>query len=319
MLYKVNAEAEGEGAELAEEFKVEGYPTFVVTNAGAETISRWWGYDDGGADFIATVTDAAADPTTIAEKMERFEAEPTAKDAATVGYYYLTREEALEAVTWLERAIELGDPEEVYEYLLVMATSVGIEDELFSLDDLKTAANRALASPHMSQQQTVNVAFMVTRQLRADDAQGVAPYIEAGLAATEGSDDEDLQRSRQRLLIDEALLVRGDTRLAVDLRRETLDDGWDSDPDQLNGFAWWCFENEVNLEEAEALARRGAELAEDDAKKAQIIDTVAEIVNLRGDRAGAAELIQQAVALNPDSSYYQEQLDRFATAVADAD
>ncbi len=44
-----------------------------------------------------------------------------------------------------------------------------------------------------------------------------------------------------------------------------------------------------------------------------------EIVNLRGDRAGAAELIQQAVALNPDSSYYQEQLDRFATAVADAD
>jgi tetratricopeptide (TPR) repeat protein len=313
VLFKVNAEAEDGGEELATEFTVKGYPTFVMTNAHGETINRWWGFD-GTPEFLETFNEAASDPTTIAEKQARFESAPTAKDAETLGDYHLTRNESIEAVGYFEKAIEIGDPEETYEVDLVMAKTMGVRDELFTVDDVKAAADLALLSPHISESQTVEVVRWTIGLLDDEDSAAAAPYIEAGLMATEGTEDEDLQKARQRLLISQALMVTGDKELAVSLKRETMPEGWQEDAGELNGFAWWCFENEVNLEEAEALARNGAELAEDDSQKAQILDTVAEIVNLRGDTDGAIALMQRAIELAPDNDYYTEQLDRFTGA-----
>ena len=126
-----------------------------------------------------------------------------------------------------------------------------------------------------------------------------------------------LLKDRRKLLISEALLVKDDPELALGLVREGLPEGWEEDAGRLNGFAWWCFENDVNLEEAEMLARKGAELAEDDSKKAQILDTAAEIAYLRGDQAEAVALIQQAIVLDSDSEGYGEKLDRFNGSVAE--
>lgn len=311
VFFKVNAEAEDGGEELATEFTVKGYPTFVMTNAEGETINRWWGFD-GTPEFLQTFNEAASDPTTIAEKQARFESAPTSKDAGTLGDYYLTRNEVVEAAGYFEKAIELGDPEETYEVDLVLAKTIGVRDEVFTVDDVKAAADLALLSPHISESQTVEVVRWTIGVLDDEDSAAAAPYIETGLMATEGTDDEDLQKARQRLLIAQALMVTGDKELAVSLKRETMPEGWQADAGDLNGFAWWCFENEVQLEEAEALARKGAELAEDDLQKAQIIDTVAEIVNLRGDQDGAIALMQQAIELDPDNDYYTEKRDRFA-------
>jgi tetratricopeptide (TPR) repeat protein len=314
VFYPIDAEGE-EGVELAKEFAIGGYPTFVVANAEAETISRWWGYETAD-EFIDAVAEALADPTTIAEKKARYEAEPTARDAFVLGEYHTTREEGPEAVEYLTKAIELG-PDEGYEYNLFWATLVGVGEEGFTLDELKMVADQALASPNLDASKIVDVARSTVRALEDDDPGGVAPYIAAGLAASEGTDDPDLQKTRRQLLISEALLVKNDRDLALGLVRENLPEGWEEDSGRLNGFAWWCFEHEVNLEEAEVLARKGAELADDDAEKARILDTVAEIANLRGDQAGAVVLIQQAIELDPDSEHYGEQLDRFTGSVAE--
>ena len=66
------------------------------------------------------------------------------------------------------------------------------------------------------------------------------------------------------------------------------------------------------------LARKGAELAEEDAAKAMILDTVAEIVNLRGDRDEAIALMKQAVELDPDNEYFQKQVSRFEGELAES-
>jgi tetratricopeptide (TPR) repeat protein len=314
VFYPIDAEGE-EGLELAEEFAIGGYPTFIVANAEAETISRWWGYETAD-EFIDTVAESVADPTTIAEKKARYEAEPTARDALVIGEYHMTREEGPEAVEYLTAAIELG-PDEGYEYNLFWATYIGFANEDFTSDELKVIADQALASPNLDADKLVDVARNTIRALEDEDPEGAAPYIAAGLAASEGTDDPDLQKSRRKLLISEALLVKGDRELALSLVREDLPEGWEEDPGRLNGFAWWCFENEINLEEAETLARKGAELAEDDAEKAQILDTVAEIAHLRGNQAEAVALIQQAIDLDPDSEHYGEQLDRFTGSVAE--
>jgi len=42
-----------------------------------------------------------------------------------------------------------------------------------------------------------------------------------------------------------------------------------------------------------------------------ILDTVAELCNLRGDREEAITIIGQAIELDPDTDYFKEQLVRF--------
>lgn len=314
MFYPIDAEGE-EGVELAEQFAIGGYPTFVVANAETETISRWWGYDTAD-EFIEAVDEAIADPTTIAEKKARFEAEPTARDAFLLGNYHTTRKEGPEGVEYLTTAIELG-PDEGYEHDLFWAALIGFSNEDFTAEELKVIADQALASPNLDAAKLVDVARNTVRALEDDDPDGAAPYIAAGLAASEGTDDPELLKDRRKLLISEALLVKDDPELALGLVREGLPEGWEEDAGRLNGFAWWCFENDVNLEEAEMLARKGAELAEDDSKKAQILDTAAEIAYLRGDQDEAVALIQQAIVLDPDSEGYGEKLDRFNGSVAE--
>jgi tetratricopeptide (TPR) repeat protein len=314
VFYPVDAEGE-EGKELKEQFAIGGYPTFIVTNAEAETISRWWGYDTA-EEFIEAVDEAKADPTTIAEKVARFEAAPTVEDAVLLGKYHMTREEGPEAVEYLTTAVELG-PDDGHEYHLFWATYVGFSEEDFTVEELKGVADQALASPNLDAEELVDVARNTVRALEDDDPDGAAVYIAAGLAASEGTDDEDLLNDRRKLLISEALLVKNDPELALGLVREGLPEGWEEDAGRLNGFAWWCFENEVNLEEAEMLARKGAELAEDDIQKAQILDTVAEIAYLRGNQAEAVALIEQAIELDPESENYGKQLDRFSGSVAE--
>jgi hypothetical protein len=67
----------------------------------------------------------------------------------------------------------------------------------------------------------------------------------------------------------------------------------------------------VKLSDAEAFARRGVELSSAGPDRAQILDTVAEICNARGNCDDAVELIRQAMAEAPDSDYYPKQLERF--------
>jgi len=311
VFYKVNAEGDGEGSELAERFGVSGYPTFVLTDAEAETIERWWGFE-GPEDFVATLGQAVADPTTIAEKEARFLSAPTAADAAKLGFYHLTRKEHVEAADYFERAIELGPPDAGYEYDLATARLIGFRKDEVDLDSLRAAVDRALASPRTPPDEVVEVAGWMVDALSEQDPAGTASYIARGLEATEGTDDESLVRARRNLQIDEALFVRNDRDLALKLKREGLPEGWDSDADGLNNFAWWCFEHEINLEEAETLARRGVELAAEDTQRARILDTVAQIANLRGNREDAIALMRQASELDPGNDYYGKELARLS-------
>ena len=89
------------------------------------------------------------------------------------------------------------------------------------------------------------------------------------------------------------------------------------DPAALNNFAWWCFEHNVNLEEAEELALRGVELATDDDARANILDTAAEICAARGDCAEAIARIKRAIELSPDKEYFKTQLARFEKELAE--
>src|SRR5439155_17161097 len=140
----------------------------------------------------------------------------------------------------------------------------------------------------------------------------LAPYLDPALKASEGVTDERSRSMRTDVEISGALLVKGDKELALCLKRKSMPAGWEERPSELNAFAWWCFSNQVDLEEAEKLARKGASLTSPGAERAEILDTAAEICNLLGNCDDAVSLSEQAAKDAPGEEHYAKQVKRFA-------
>lgn len=78
--------------------------------------------------------------------------------------------------------------------------------------------------------------------------------------------------------------------------------------DAHNNIAWLCAVARRQLDEALGWSQKANELA---TNNPAYLDTLAEIYFQKGDRAKALELIEQAIALDPDSGYLQQQRARF--------
>jgi tetratricopeptide (TPR) repeat protein len=308
VLVKFDAE-KGEGLELAKKFEVHGYPTFVVANQEAVTMDTWAGYGKEG--FIADLGAAVADPTTISEKQARFAKSPTAADAAKLARYHDTRSEHKPAVDLYRKAGAL-DPSNDYAFEILETQTSGFRSGAFTKDEVRMAADAMFASEGQEPIRYIWAVSMLRGVARqAEDPAFTVPYIEPALARTADVADPAFQQQRVSLEVDRALFIEKDKGKAYTLKLASMPEGWKEEPARLNGFAWWCFENDVKLSDAEAFARRGVELSSAGPDRAQILDTVAEICNARGNCDDAVELIRQAMAEAPDSDYYPKQLERF--------
>lgn len=128
---------------------------------------------------------------------------------------------------------------------------------------------------------------------------------------------EALQSRRRGVLIDHAFHVERDPEQALGLKRESLLASWESDPEKLNEFAWWCFEHQVNFAEAEALTRKAVELTPHGPDLANNLDTLAQLVHARGDTHEALALITRAISQNPGNEYLKEQEAKFRGLLAE--
>lgn len=81
------------------------------------------------------------------------------------------------------------------------------------------------------------------------------------------------------------------------------------DSSLYNAIAWTLFRERAALDAAIAIARRGLEVNGEDAS---LWDTLAEVQFANGDSEGARASIAEALRLDPESEYYQEQQARFA-------
>ena len=316
----LDAEREDSGLDLAEKYDVHVFPSFLLLDAEGEEIDRWAGYSTA-EDFIATLKDAYEDLDTVARKKDRFESEPTARLALRLARVSESRGEYGRVVSLLEQAATL-DPQTAADHdiriLQAMGKSFG---EPYDADALRAAAEKTLARPGLTPIDAMQVAWTMHKVAESSDLPQLrVPFLVEALDLVEpmNIDDEATRMYYDELSIVRALLIDHDEERAVALKRDSMDEGWRDEANGANAFAWWCFENRVNLEEAYDVAVRGAELAEDDAARAMILDTVAEICNARGDCEGAIEWIDQAIAADPDSEYYKEQRTRFEELLASA-
>jgi tetratricopeptide (TPR) repeat protein len=315
VLYKLDAE-KGEGIELAKEYNVKGYPTFIMLNVDGHMADRWIGYTKDY--FLTTMESAVKDMTPVPEKLTRFETDPELNDALVLARYSNSLREYKDAVEYFNAAQKINDdPGLDYTFEIFDNTSDGARKDMFTFEDAVRAADAVLASEKSTVDDKYGVArsmtYLATKKEKLD---AVAPYLEAGIKSLEGSEDPADVTRHARLMADYSLYVSKDKDKAVSYKKKTMPEGWLDKPGDLNGFAWWCFENKVNLEEAEQLSRKSVKLAEPGNQKAMYLDTLAEICNALDDCHQAVELMKMAIKEAPDKDFYKEQLERFEKILA---
>ncbi|UCE66178.1 MAG: thioredoxin family protein [Candidatus Zixiibacteriota bacterium] len=315
VLYKLDTE-KGEGIELAKEFKIKGYPTFVILNDKGQTVDRWIGYTKEY--LLATMESAMMDLTPIQEKMFRFETDPNLNDALVLGRYSRSLGEYEDAVKYYRAAQKINeDPDKDYLYEIFSNTADGALKDMFTFEDAGNAADAVLASAATDADDKYGVASKMTHLAeKKEKLDLVTPYLEAGIEALKGSEDPDDARNYATLMADYSLYVTKDHDKAVSYKKKTMPEGWQENAGNLNSFCWWCFENKVNLEEAEELSRKSVKLAEPGEEKAMYLDTLSEICNALGKLYEAVEFMKIAVREAPDNEYYKEQLERFEKLLA---
>lgn len=309
VLAKFDAE-KGEGKELAEQYRVQGYPTFVLVDAAGAVIDTWSGY--GKEHFLTHLDGALEDPATMDVKTERFAKHPSVDDGMRIARFHATRGDYTSALATLDATGKVDGAGDLSMQRFDYMFSAFTRNEEGSVDDVRKAADAVVASSATEPGQVVEVAermgYLARKQ---EDPQLAVAYLGPAMKATADSKDHGLQEAHARFAVDHALLVEKDANKAVRLKYAVMPEGWKDDVGQLNSFTWWCFENNVNLKEAEVLGRRGIDLAAPGKDRAMILDTTAEICNALGNCDDAVELIQQAIEDHPDSKYYPKQLTRF--------
>jgi len=315
ILWMVDCE-KGEGIKIAEKYEIRGYPTYIALNGAGEITDRWIGYE-GAEKWSASVVAAKADRRTITAKKAAFKTEPTLKLAKALASDAATGSQYKAAVEYYGKAQELDkDNAEGYRNEILMSMLYGIEDGSFTMEDVIAMAEPVMASDETPLADKMELALMMKYMAgKIGQIDKAVPFIASAMAASDGTDDEEALKYRAYLAVDHALLVEKDKPKALDLYRAKMPEGWEEDPEQLNKFAWWCFEQDFNLEEAQELALKGVEMAETDGERANILDTAAEICNALGNCDEALAHIKRAIELDPNKDYFKDQLARFEKAV----
>ena len=318
VLVQIDCE-KGEGVELAKKYNVRGYPTYVAVDAAGEVTDSVLGYTDPES-WASFAKFTAVDRRTIEAKTAAWETRRTGTLALSLGHYASTNYDFKSAVAYFKTGRDLVPPDvDVFTEPILTNLYYGSYGGDFTLDEIEAEVKPAFEAA-TDPADLLHLAGMITAAAKsAGEPQRAAPYLRKAMSASGDVTDERAAGERGQLAIDAALIVDGDPDKAVALMRDSQPEGWQDDPRRLNRFAWWCFENQVNLEEALTSALKAVDLAPDDESRAQILDTAAEICNALGDCSQAVAYMERAIELEPENMSYKSQLARFEKILAEKD
>jgi tetratricopeptide (TPR) repeat protein len=305
----VDAEKE-DGPQLAEKQGVQGYPTFILFTSNQKQILKWTGY--GKDHFLETLTKGLKDPRPFEDKVSDFQQQPTAALAQDLADMYTASGDAANAEQYYQKAEQL-DPSLNFDgdrFEIALGRRDLAPEAMYA--ELKAFASRAL--PHASLKPRHGILMywvlsdMAHRLGKEEDrnhflSHGV-PYIEkqTGEMATTA-----LIQLKPNLL----LFVDQNPEEAVRAYKSLVPQDWQTRAEDLNQFAWWCFENNVNLEEAAQMAQKALPLCQPGREEAMALDTLAQIQFKQGKKEKAIATMEEAIAADPSNPYWKQQLEQF--------
>ena len=258
----MNSTDDGPGTKLAEQYGVKGRPYFILMTASGEPVDRWVGFHDPAV-WLANYQSALTDPTTVKDKKKRFDAKPAEGLAVNLARINQAERKNRESVRYYREAARLaGSMKASFAREIFDIMSYDRADGGFTIDEVKTSADALMAARDRTPVDALTVASTMSEIASEKQNPGlVQPYIAPALAASEGVTGEDAMSMRKDVEIAKALFVDGEPQLAVELKKQSMPEGWQKTVRGINDFASWCFQNKVNTQEAEELSKQAIELA----------------------------------------------------------
>ncbi len=297
----------GKGIELARRYKVAAYPTFLLTTSQGVILDRWAGYEGVDA-FTTTLREAVQDPTTVEEKIARYREQPTLGDARRLGRILSEGGDYARGIQYYREAARL-DPDRDYAFKIFETTAIGCRHDAFPLDSVTRTAEAALASDTVDPVDKAEVYYYARWLAKKKQAGDYAlQFLERAWRAVEEAGEAVDADVVTDLSIEHALYLEKDPARAAQLKYDSMPEGWRKDPDQINRYAWWCVQHEVDTRRAAELAHHGIEIAPPGPGRAALLDTAAELCRRLGRRQEALEHLRQAVKEDPSKVEYSTKL-----------
>ncbi len=286
----------------------------MVARADGQYLGHFTGFGDT-RDFVRELDAALADLATVEERTARFATKPTLGDARMLARYHEGSDAYAEADRYYAQALALAPADgEARKELLQERAWMRLRaarGQKLPAPDVVAGVREALPAVDASLGAYMALTLAESVKDPAVEAEVLALVEEAhGRSAT----DEQAADAHRRLGVVHALRVLKDPARAVELKRATLGDDWEKDWNKLNEFAWWCFEQRLNLDEAAALATTAADLAPKGSDRANVLDTLAEIRNAQGRRDEAIATEQKALAEDPGRAEFEKKLAEWKAA-----
>jgi thioredoxin-related protein len=304
---------QGEGIELAKKYTVGIYfPVFFLLNSRGEIIKRWTGYTGAGP-FISALNNSLADQTTVDERLARYKAKPTFDDALYFANYYTDIWDYIKANDYYRQARKLsGSNPSKYAFEIFQNTANAVWQDTLEFPAVLPIADSVLALQSKNADILVKVAQIMARLGRKKETTGqIRKYLQAAIDITASRPDAKTQKDNALLKSEYALYVDKDTVRAIDIKKSTMPASWEKSPEEFYGFAKWCLEREINLEQAERFTRQAVQMASPGEFKGKVLSTLASICDARGNHQEAIKQIKLAIAEDPKNSSYKDLLEEF--------
>jgi tetratricopeptide (TPR) repeat protein len=239
---------------------------------------------------------AVAAPQTLEQRLAEFEKAPAAGTALELGRELYELERYPEALALCRRAGALDPAQEADASRWVLAAAAnGSRAGTVPADAVKPAYERYLAL-HADEAGAANTAalHLAVGLSKGQDNAYLQPRLDAAIAALEQANDPEQKATLEQLRIVRARAIEQDPAKAIRLKKESLGTGWEEDPAQLSEFARFLERNDLDLAEAESAARRAVELAEPGRERSRAAETLARVLEQRGQRGAAIAALEEA-------------------------
>ncbi len=293
-------------------FPVGGTPTYLILDASGEPISGWVGFQSTES-WLAYFADAEADPLPRSARHRRLAENPNVGDALALGRTAHNTGDYGAAHGYFQQALSIDESAaraEQVSFQDYKSVCYGIDKGVFGMDDAGTAIVVLLDDSALSHRNLFRVAGDLFRYVASAGEEAIFPLLTLARGRVADVSDPDYIQHRQEFMVEYAARVDKDIEGALAMKRDFLLSNGADDPAALNGFAWWCFEHEINLQEAEAKVRRAVELSDPGPGMANILDTQAMLVHRRGDTRAAGQIIERAIAMDPGNEYLLRQREK---------
>jgi thioredoxin-related protein len=301
------------GKKLSERYKVGIYfPAFFLLNSQGEIIKRWTGYTTA-ARFINDLNSGLSDTTTLEQRIARLERAPDYDDAIYLAKYYTETMDFLVANKYYRKARQLrGENPSLFAYEIFQNTANAAWQDSIPFENVLPAADTVLLFNSNNQAILVKVGQIMARLGRKlEKTNEIGRYLKAAIDATENSRTPSGKKDNVLLKSEYALYVNKDTLEAINLKKSTMPSDWLNKPDEFYGYAKWCLEHKIALDEAEALTRKAVNMASPGEFRGKVLNTLAMICDARGKYSEAAEFMRMAVKEDPKNEFYSDMLAEF--------